>query len=57
MLIAMKQITGRYGYPDVFILNARGDRLELYGINASPSRSWDSDSKFVFRFRQVSHES
>lgn len=57
MLIAMKQITDRYGDPNGFNLNASGDRLELDGRNAYPSRRWRAGGRFVFRFRQVSQES
>lgn len=53
MLIAMKQITDRFGGPDVFRLDAIGDQLDLYGCYAEPSRRWDSVFKFVFRFRKL----
>ena len=53
MLIAMKQITDRYGDPCVFYLNEIGDRLKLHGINAKPDNEWDSGNKFVFLFRKL----
>ena len=52
MLIAMKQITDRNGYPDVFHLGMRGARLGLYGSIARPSSGWSADRKFVFRVRK-----
>jgi len=57
MLIAMKQISGRNGYPDVFRLDTDGDQLGLYGSYANSSYRWNPDNRFVFRFRNVSQES
>lgn len=50
--IAMKQITGRDGDPDVFHLSSRGARLKLRGSNAKPDAWWSADFRFVFRFRK-----
>ena len=49
--IAMKQITGRIGYPFVFDLSADGGELGLYGSGAGPLRRWDG-SQFVFVSRK-----
>ena len=45
--------TDRNGDPNVFNLNTNGDQLELNGNIAEPGRKWDSDRKFVFRFRKL----
>lgn len=51
-LIAMKQISDRYGSPYVFYLNSSDAELWLGGGSARPGRRWDADNKFVFRFRK-----
>lgn len=53
MLIAMKQISGRHGSPDVYGLRTGGARLALCGCDARPSGGWASDNLFVFRFRKL----
>ncbi|MFA6973914.1 MAG: hypothetical protein WC238_04235 [Parcubacteria group bacterium] len=53
MLIAMKQITDRNGYPAVFNLRTDGGQLALLGYDAKPDRRWDAAHKFVFRFRKL----
>jgi len=53
MLIAMKQITGCAGYPDVFSLSTDGVRLELRGRYAWPGGRWSSGRELVFCSRQV----
>ena len=45
--IAMKQISGRDGGPDVFRLRS-DSMLKLDTSDAGPSRRWDSDRQFVF---------
>jgi Tol biopolymer transport system component len=45
-------ITDRNGNPNVFNLNWNGEQLKLNGNNAKPSKKWNSDNKFVFRFRK-----
>jgi len=52
MLIAMKQIAGRGGRPDVFDLCSAGVRLSLSGGGAGPAGRWRSGLEFVFRFRK-----
>ena len=52
-LIAMKQITDRYGDPYVFSLDRSGDRSELGSDGAKPDSKWDSDGEFVFRYRKL----
>lgn len=52
MLIAMKQIANRDGYPSVFYLNRHHDGLWLGGSRAKPSDGWDADYRFVFRSRK-----
>ncbi len=52
MLIAMKQITDRDGYPCVFDLYGDGAGLPLDGRNAEPDFRWRSDFKFVFLSRK-----
>lgn len=47
-LIAMKQISGRHGYPSVFILDSDGSKLGLYARLASPSYLWRSGFQFIF---------
>jgi hypothetical protein len=51
-LIAMKQISDRDGYPEVFVLPSRYARLTLNGGSARPDDRWDADNVFVFRFRK-----
>ena len=53
MLIAMKQITDRDGYPCVFSLDSDSDELELVGGNARPDNRWHVNDQFVFRFRKL----
>ncbi len=52
MLIAMEQIAGRDGDPDVFRCSADGDQLELFAPAAEPTRRWNSRNRFVFRTRK-----
>ncbi len=52
MLIAMKQISGRYDCPDVFNLRTDGVQLGLHGSPAEPENGWDADFELVFRFRK-----
>jgi hypothetical protein len=47
-LIAMKQISGRRGSPDVFSLYSDDSELELLAYYASPSSRWGSGNQFVF---------
>ena len=51
MLIAMKQITDRYGYPRVFSLDRHGDQPFFHGHHVEPDYRWSSLHKFVFRYR------
>lgn len=53
MLIAMKQISGRDGAPDVFVLGWGGERLRLSARSAEPSERWYPVSELVFRFRKL----
>ena len=53
LLIGMKQIADRYGYPDVFRLERRDVGLCLSFLWAKPSHEWFSDFKFVFCLRKV----
>ncbi len=53
MLIAMEQITGRYGSPHVFFLACSGARLEFDASHINSSIRWRADLKFVFRFRKL----
>lgn len=55
--IAMKQITDRRGNPDVFYLERNDDGLWLHNHWAIPSGKWNPGDVFLFRLRQVSHES
>jgi len=50
--IAMKHITDRHGYPNVFYLGADGARLKLYGDYARPGGRWGADNEFVFLSRK-----
>jgi len=50
-LIAMKQISDRYGKPNVFHLNSNNAELELSGYYAPSDSRWNAGNKFVFRFR------
>ncbi len=52
-LIAMKQITGRGGYPSVFYMDRGAVGLWLSTSDARPSRGWSSDGWFVFRLRKL----
>ena len=52
MLVAMKQITDRDGYPSVFYLYRFGDSLWLYARHAEPDYRWHSNYYFVFRTRK-----
>ena len=56
-VIAMKQFTGRLGYPNVFRLVRRDDGLWLYCDWAPPDGRWGADNEVVFRLRKVSQES
>ncbi|MBI4709002.1 MAG: hypothetical protein HY764_02225 [Candidatus Portnoybacteria bacterium] len=56
MLIAMKQITNRNGFPDVFDLYTSDEQLPLNGLDARPSIRWASDHEFVFRFSPSSRK-
>ena len=51
-LIAMKQITDRYGHPCVFDLGSDGDKLDLRYYGALPGKHWYDDNHFVFRLRK-----
>ena len=50
--IAMKQISGRDGYPSVFSLDRDGAGLWLNSILARPSSWWGTGSRFVVRTRK-----
>lgn len=52
LMIAMKQITDRDGYPYVFYLHRDGDDLWLNTRIAEPSSRWFADYTFVFRTRK-----
>ncbi len=52
MYIAMKQITVRDGYPDIFDLYRDADKLRLRAYSARPSSGWGADRRFVFRIRK-----
>ena len=52
-LIAMKQISDRYGDPDVFRLCAGGAELRLSGRSAKPGERWKTDDLWVFVSRKV----
>jgi len=54
--IAMKQIVGSGGSPDVFGLERGVDGLWLDGGWASPDNEWRSHVAFVFRLRPPSHK-
>jgi len=51
IVIGMKQITDRYGYPVVFYLISFGGGLWLSGHDAQSDSRWNDDFKFVFRLR------
>ena len=51
-IIAMEQVTDRYGYPYVFFLYRDGDELVLDGYYAEPSDMWGDDGHFVFLARK-----
>lgn len=53
-LIAMKQITGRDGVPDVFSLVSGDAGLRLDGDDARPAFGWHGINKFVFLSRKDS---
>ncbi|MEK7089362.1 MAG: hypothetical protein AAB920_00925, partial [Patescibacteria group bacterium] len=48
LLIAMKQITDRDGYPSVFSLNSDGAELSLNAYGAGPWGRWNADRELVF---------
>ncbi|MDP6651604.1 MAG: hypothetical protein QGF90_05780 [Gammaproteobacteria bacterium] len=50
--IAMEQIPGSNGRPDVFCLYRRADRPELDAHDARPDGWWGSGHPFVFRIRK-----
>lgn len=52
MYIAMKQITDRGGYPEVFVLGRDGAGLSLHANGAELSRRWYSPYRFVFLLRK-----
>ena len=52
MLIAVKQISGHGGAPDVFRLARNGERLGLDADNARRVRRWSPGGEFVFCFRK-----
>lgn len=53
MFIAMKQITDRYGDPNVFGLDRDDVDLWLYGYWARPDSRWHGGFRFVFRLRKL----
>ncbi|MEK9175711.1 MAG: hypothetical protein AAB795_03950 [Patescibacteria group bacterium] len=53
MLVAMKQITDRDGYPDVFNLHRDANGLWLDDNWAESTDKWLPDNEFVFRFRKL----
>ena len=53
LLIAMKQISDRYGRPSVFNLYHYGDQPTLDSDNAKPDDEWNSSYGFVFRYRKL----
>ena len=53
MLIAMKQITGRHGFPRVFGLDRYGDQPRLHASYAKSDERWRSHCEFIFRFRKL----
>lgn len=57
MYIAMKQITGRGGVPDVFHLSRYEGRLGLDTGDAGPGYGWYEGDRFVFRIRKPPHQS
>lgn len=52
MAIAMKQLPGRHGGPDVFHLDAGGAGLGLHASDAKPSRRWGAGYQVVFCSRK-----
>ncbi|MFH0804512.1 MAG: hypothetical protein V1896_02840 [Candidatus Zambryskibacteria bacterium] len=52
MFIAMKQISDRDGYPDVFHLRCVGDWLRMSTGDAAPSCRWNSHDPFLFCSRK-----
>lgn len=54
---AMRQITDRYGDPNVFDLAHNDDGLWLSNCFAKPDNEWNAGSEFVFRLRKFSQES
>ncbi|NQV88579.1 MAG: hypothetical protein HQ402_03455 [Parcubacteria group bacterium] len=52
-LIAMKQITDRYGYPGVFHLYSGDAELVLNGGTAYPDEGWRLGHQFVFLSRKL----
>lgn len=51
--IGMKQITGRDGYPSVFMLARREDGLWLRSRWAGPAHEWAPGGEIVFRLRKL----
>ncbi|TSC73576.1 MAG: hypothetical protein G01um101444_507 [Parcubacteria group bacterium Gr01-1014_44] len=51
--IAMKQITDRVGYPDIFDLGRSEDGLWLSDNWARPGGRWHAEYEFVFSFRKL----
>lgn len=56
ILIAMKQIIDRDGYPSVFDLDRDGAELGLSASGAEPSDRWSEDCRFVFRLPKLETE-
>lgn len=52
LVIAMKQISVRAGYPRVFNLDDGGGKLRLGASHAEPGKGWTADYRFVFRLRK-----
>ena len=50
--IAMKQLTDRFGNPDVFDLARYGSGLWLYGYWAIPDDTWDPEDQLLFSLRK-----
>jgi hypothetical protein len=53
MFIAMKQISDRGGYPNIFFLGRDGAGLWLDAYYALPGRGWNGSSQFVFSLRKL----
>ena len=52
LFLAMEQITGLRGYPDVFRLARGVDGSWLDAGNADPDDRWNADGQFVFVSRK-----